>query len=151
MATDHPEPGERASRGPGDADFDRLAAARYVLLTTFRRDGTPVATPVWTVVDGDRLLVLTGAASGKVKRLRREPRVLLAPCRARGQRTGTDVEGRAHLLPADVGPAVLQGLADRYRLQFHALRLGEGLLRRLRRAPAPQEAFLELRVTGGAG
>ncbi|MFN8074621.1 MAG: PPOX class F420-dependent oxidoreductase [Kineosporiaceae bacterium] len=62
-----------------------LATEKYVRLTTFRRDGTPVATPVWVVGDGEDLLVCTGAASGKVKRLRHTPRVLLVPCDGRGK------------------------------------------------------------------
>lgn len=57
-----------------------LADARFVSLTTFRRSGERVSTPVWVGRDGDALVVLTPAGSGKVKRLRRDPRVELAPC-----------------------------------------------------------------------
>ncbi|MFM7508351.1 MAG: PPOX class F420-dependent oxidoreductase [Actinomycetota bacterium] len=64
------------------ADIDR---ARYVSLTTFRRDGTPVATPVWIVRHDDGWACTTGSASGKVKRLRHTSRVEVAPCDARGR------------------------------------------------------------------
>jgi PPOX class probable F420-dependent enzyme len=57
-----------------------LADARFVSLTTFRRSGERVSTPVWVGRDGDSLVVLTPAGSGKVKRLRHDPRVELAPC-----------------------------------------------------------------------
>ena len=57
-----------------------LASNKFVRLTTFRRDGTPVPTPVGVVRDGDRLLVITDASTGKVKRVRHTPRVLIAPC-----------------------------------------------------------------------
>jgi PPOX class probable F420-dependent enzyme len=57
-----------------------LADARFVSLTTFRRSGEPVSTPVWVGRDGTSLVVLTPAGSGKVKRLRHDPRVELAPC-----------------------------------------------------------------------
>jgi PPOX class probable F420-dependent enzyme len=57
-----------------------LADARFVSLTTFRRSGERVSTPVWVGRDGDALVVLTPAGSGKVKRLRRDPRVELTPC-----------------------------------------------------------------------
>ncbi len=50
--------------------IDDVAGERFVSLTTFRRDGTPVATPVWIARDGDALVVTTPADSGKVKRLR---------------------------------------------------------------------------------
>ncbi len=67
-----------------------LAEHRYVLLTTFRRDGTPVATTVWLVPDADTVLVITGARTGKAERLRHTPRLLLAPCDARGVRRAGD-------------------------------------------------------------
>jgi len=57
-----------------------LADARFVSLTTFRRSGERVSTPVWVGRDADALVVLTPAASGKVKRLRHDSRVELAPC-----------------------------------------------------------------------
>ena len=65
--------------------LDTVGAGKYLSLTTFRADGTPVATPVWLVRDGDVLRVLTGAASGKVKRLRNNPSALVAPCDMRGR------------------------------------------------------------------
>ncbi len=57
-----------------------LADHRFVSLTTFRRSGAPVSTPVWVGRDGDALVVLTPAGSGKVRRLRSDPRVELRPC-----------------------------------------------------------------------
>jgi PPOX class probable F420-dependent enzyme len=57
-----------------------LADARFVSLTTFRRSGEPVSTPVWVGRDGASLVVLTPAGSGKVRRLRRDPRVEVRPC-----------------------------------------------------------------------
>ena len=57
-----------------------MADARFVSLTTFRRSGEPVSTPVWVGRDGGSLVVLTPADSGKVKRLRADPRVEIRPC-----------------------------------------------------------------------
>jgi PPOX class probable F420-dependent enzyme len=57
-----------------------MADARFVSLTTFRRSGEPVSTPVWVGRDGTSLVVLTPADSGKVKRLRHDPRVEVRPC-----------------------------------------------------------------------
>jgi uncharacterized protein len=57
-----------------------LADHRFVSLTTFRRSGAPVSTPVWVGRDGESLVVLTPAGSGKVKRLRHDSRVELRPC-----------------------------------------------------------------------
>lgn len=96
--------------------LDLLARGKYLQLTTFRQDGTPVSTPVWLVRDGDSLLVITQAESGKAKRLRRSTRVRLAPCDARGRPTGPSVDGTAELLD-DAGTAAAAALiARRYGL-----------------------------------
>lgn len=70
-------------RTPGD--LDAVAAHRYVSLTTFRRSGEPVATPVWVARDGGELVVVTVDPSGKLKRLANDPRVQLRPCDMRGR------------------------------------------------------------------
>ncbi|MFI1382113.1 PPOX class F420-dependent oxidoreductase [Embleya sp. NPDC020886] len=85
-------------RGP--ADLDRLAAGKYVLLTTFRRDGRAVGTPVWVFRDGDALGVWTARDSGKVKRIRNGGRVTVTACDARGRTGGEAVPGHASLLDA---------------------------------------------------
>ena len=76
-----------------------LAAQRTISLTTFKRNGTAVSTPVWVVSDdGKRLLVWTGGGTWKAKRIRRDPRVLVAPCTFRGRERGPRVKGTARIL-----------------------------------------------------
>jgi uncharacterized protein len=60
----------------------------YCRITTFRRDGTAVGVPVWQAVGGDRIYIFTEAASAKVKRLRRDPRVEVTTCDMRGNLDG---------------------------------------------------------------
>lgn len=72
-------------RPDGDSTLDEVAAHRYVSLTTFRRSGAPVSTPVWVARDGGELVVVTVDPSGKLKRLDRDPRVELRPCDVRGR------------------------------------------------------------------
>ncbi|HYC00613.1 MAG TPA: PPOX class F420-dependent oxidoreductase [Candidatus Limnocylindrales bacterium] len=67
------------------AALTRLAEEPYSSLATFKRDGTPVAVPIWHAVADGRIYMFTEAASVKVKRLRRDPRVTLAPCNWRGE------------------------------------------------------------------
>ena len=100
--------------------------ARYVSLTTFRRDGTPVATPVWVAQQGDELRVLTGRSSGKAKRLRHNSRVLLAPCDMRGRVTGDVVEGTARLQDDAETAVTLRLIRRRYGLQARLLYWWEG-------------------------
>ena len=72
-----------------------------VLLTTRRRDGTPVGTPVNIAVDGDRAFVRTWDTAWKLKRIRNNPEVEVAPCTARGRRTGSAIRARARVLEGD--------------------------------------------------
>lgn len=72
-------------------DLIALAAEDFVSLTTFRRNGVGVPTTVWVARDGDRLVVTTGADSGKVKRIRNNPAVTLR----RSDRAGKVAPGAA--------------------------------------------------------
>ena len=85
-----------------------------MLLTTFRKDGTPVPTPVWVVRIGDELRVWTIRDSGKVKRIRRSGRAQIAPCTIRGKPRGLSIDATARLLPDSEAPAVLNALAAKY-------------------------------------
>ena len=76
-----------------------LAGERYISLTTFKRDGSAVSTPVWVVSDdGRRLLVWTGAGTWKAKRIRRDPHVLVAASTMRGRERGQRLEGSARIV-----------------------------------------------------
>ncbi|SDD39685.1 PPOX class F420-dependent oxidoreductase [Rhodococcus tukisamuensis] len=78
--------------------LSEIGAAKYVLLTTFRKDGSAVATALWAAPDGDRLLMWTVTDSYKVKRIRRNPRVTVGACDVRGNPKGEPVEATAVVL-----------------------------------------------------
>ncbi|MEY2845777.1 MAG: hypothetical protein RL076_1323 [Chloroflexota bacterium] len=59
--------------------FDALANQQFMNLITQRKSGADVSTPVWFVQEGDRLYVMTGSNAGKVKRIRNNPHVQVAP------------------------------------------------------------------------
>jgi PPOX class probable F420-dependent enzyme len=123
-----------------------LAGSRYLSLTTFRPDGTPVATPVWTVGDGGVLYVWTGEQTGKARRIRHSPAVLLAPCTARGTETGPQVQASAAIVPAAGRPEIWRLFEAKYKLQLRAVVLS-GRLRRMLRRPAaaePERVYLEI-------
>ncbi|MBV9010508.1 MAG: PPOX class F420-dependent oxidoreductase [Pseudonocardiales bacterium] len=82
-------------------ELDRLATEKYLLLTTFRKDGRGVSTPVWAAQYGEELVVRTLAHAGKVKRIRRNGTVQVAPCDIRGRARGQSVPGHARLLDPD--------------------------------------------------
>ncbi|MEV0806526.1 PPOX class F420-dependent oxidoreductase [Micromonospora sp. NPDC050200] len=110
-------------------DLDRLAAEKYLLLTTFRKDGRAVPTPVWAVRDGDTLAVWTAADSGKVKRIRRDGTVTLAPCDVRGRPLGTAVPGHAVLCSPQESDRVRDLIKRKYRLLGRLSLLGSRLRR----------------------
>ena len=83
------------------ADFQTLAGAKYILLTTFRRDGTPVSTPVWHVVVDGVAYASTGENVGKVKRIRRSPDVTISACTLRGRPLGPTFAARARILSGE--------------------------------------------------
>lgn len=91
---------------------------KYVSLTTFRRDGTPVSTPVWFVAENGSLLVETDGDSYKVKRIRHNDNVTVAPCNAMGRVAGDAVAAHAAILPADEVPRVECLLHHKYRLDY---------------------------------
>ena len=82
------------------SEVERLSSGNYLLVTTFRRDGTPVPTPVWVGRDGDELIVWTRSDTGKVKRVRNNAGVELAECDLRGRPRGAPVKGTARILDA---------------------------------------------------
>jgi PPOX class probable F420-dependent enzyme len=93
-----------------------VRAHKRALLVTYRRDGTPVPTPVWAAEADGRLYVRSERASGKAKRLRRDPRMLVAPCTVRGKPLGAPFEATARMLSAAKEPHAERVLASRYGL-----------------------------------
>jgi PPOX class probable F420-dependent enzyme len=101
-------------------------------VTSFKRDGTGVATPVWFVSDGARLLAFTDLHSAKVRRVRRDPHVLVAPCRVNGTLRGEPVSAHASVLTAvEDLERVRQLLLARYKVSYRVVmgfyRLGRRL------------------------
>ena len=89
---------------------------KYLSLTTYRRDGTPVSTPVWFVEEDGRLFVITAAHSYKAKRLRRNPAAMVAPCTARGVPQGDAVPVEVEFLSPDKHARVDRLMAEKYRV-----------------------------------
>lgn len=91
-----------------------IADAKYVQLTTFRKDGTAVATPLWACRDGADLVMWTVTDSYKVRRIRRDPRVLVQACDVRGKAvSGPEVVGTAEIVD---GPPIAQLIKRKYGL-----------------------------------
>jgi uncharacterized protein len=96
--------------------FAPLSTSKYMLLTTFRRDGTPVGTPVHVVVEDGVAFFRTWDVSGKAKRLRHTPTVRVAPSKLRGGRLGADLPATAVLLEGEESQQAAEKLAQKHPL-----------------------------------
>jgi hypothetical protein len=94
--------------------FEALQGFKYCQLVTFRRNGTGVRTPVWFALDGGRLYVKTEDPSGKVKRIRNDGRVRVAPCSVAGRDLGPELDGVARILGPSETPHAETVLRRRY-------------------------------------
>lgn len=114
-------------------DLDALFPGRYLSITSFKRDGTAVATPVWFVSDGARLFAFTDLHSAKIRRIHHNPRVLVASCWANGKLRREAVEARAEVLTDTRDLERIQTLLlERYKISYRVVMLFYRLGRRLR-------------------
>jgi uncharacterized protein len=93
---------------------DALASSQYVVVTSYKRDGTPVATPLWVVGDGEAVAVWTPRKAYKVRRIRRNPAVTVAPCTFGGNPLGPALPGRAEILDRTGTDRVRAALKRKY-------------------------------------
>jgi uncharacterized protein len=100
-----------------DGSFDSLRGHKYGLLVTFKRSGEGVPTPIWFGIDADgRLYVRTGRDVAKVRRIRNNERVRVAPCTVRGKPLGPPVEAIARVLPPEEEARAEAALSSNYGL-----------------------------------
>jgi len=98
------------------ASWEPIRRARCLALTTYKKDGTPVTTPMWVAVDGNRILTTSDFDAWKLKRIERNPRVRLAPCTIRGRVTGDFVDGRARVMTEAETQEAIAGKKRRYAM-----------------------------------
>ena len=115
-----------------------------VLLTTFRRNGEGVGTPVHLVVDGDRAVFRTWHTTGKVKRMRANPHVTVAPSTFRGEPTGPAIDGRVRELTGEGAGRAARLLSGKYPVLHR-------LIPRMHRLMRRRTVHDELRVDDGEG
>jgi PPOX class probable F420-dependent enzyme len=99
-----------------------IGSAKCISLTTFKRDGSRVSTPIWfNVIDG-KIFVTTETGAWKAKRVANNPNVEFAVCTQRGRVTGQTFGGTARVLPPIELPAVVAAKKRRY-LAFRLIHL----------------------------
>jgi uncharacterized protein len=101
------DPGAFAVPASRPGDLDALRRNKYAVLVTFRRNGDPVPSPIWFGLDGGRAYIRTGADSWKVRRIRNDPTVLIAPSDRKGRPKGPGIEAVARILPPEEHPRAI--------------------------------------------
>jgi PPOX class probable F420-dependent enzyme len=114
-----------------------LEGHKYVSVTTYRRSGEKVSTPVWFVFREGHVYVWTAATSGKVKRLRNNPKVAMAPCEMNGKPLGPFFEGTASISRDDSSPELRKAFKSKYGLLL-------SLSRTFSRGSDKNQVFLEI-------
>jgi uncharacterized protein len=89
---------------------------RYISLATFRKSGVAVHTPIWFAEFDDKLYFMTNSKLGKVKRIRNNPQVTIAPCTIQGKITGPAFPATARQLPPEESARVRQAIKAKYWL-----------------------------------
>ena len=122
-----------------------LEGEHYISLTTLRRNGMAVATPVWFVTLDDRVCLYTGASTGKLKRIRANPRVTVAPCTLRGDVTGPTIVGTASIVSdqAEIR-RIIAALGKKYGWHYHLLMWYSSITSRFRRGPKGSWAYIAI-------
>jgi PPOX class probable F420-dependent enzyme len=128
-----------ANAKPGDT--------RYIALTTYRRDGRPVTTPVWSVPLDGKVYVVTARSAGKTRRVRATGRVRFAPSNSSGRRLlGAWQEGRGRVVEDEPRRReALAALQRKYGWQMWVAMLVSRLRRRHH-----DRVVLELTPAGGS-
>lgn len=125
--------------------FAALARASYVSLMTFRASGEGVATPVWFAAIDHTLYLFTFPSAGKVKRLRRNPQVTIAPCTLNGKVTGPTIPAHARVVTDPAEAARAQAAqARKYGLIYRLYNGYYGLVRFLKRRPPQPSVWIAI-------
>ena len=123
--------------------FNALSKQEYLNLETFRKNGQGVKTPVWFVLDSDTLFVRTIANSGKVKRVRSNHQVNIAPCKVDGTPLGDWISAQAREVKDEATSRKVDKLLDqKYGLKKKLFALAAVLGRR-------QYTVLEVKTSQG--
>lgn len=96
------------------ADVSQLANESYISLETYRKNKESVKTPVWFIVNHENVYVVTKENTGKVKRIRHNSDVRIAPCNFRGKITGDWIHGQARLVSSNEQDDIIKKRNEKY-------------------------------------
>jgi len=94
--------------------LEQFLDQKYINLETYKKDGTPIRTPVWFVIDKNLIYVITRDNTGKVKRLRNNQNVRIVPCSFKGEPKNEWVKGAAEKITGDEADKVIKLRKKKY-------------------------------------
>jgi hypothetical protein len=96
---------------------------KYINLETYKKDGTPIRTPVWFVVDNDLIYVITRDSTGKVRRLENNSDVRIVPCSFKGEPKNGWVKGKAEKIAGDTADKAIKLRKKKYGMSARLIGL----------------------------
>ena len=94
--------------------LEELIDQKYINLETYKKDKTSVRTPVWFVIDNDRICIMTKEGTGKVKRLKNNQNVKIAICSMKGEIKNDWINGMAKILVGDDAEKIIKLRKKKY-------------------------------------
>ncbi len=123
---------EETARGTEREGVSQLVGQKHLAIESYRKNGEAVRTPVWFIERNGTLFVRTDRDTGKVKRIRRNPRIRVAPCTIRGKPRGDWISAEARFAGAEEAEKAYQLLKQKYGLQYRLIRF----IGKLQRGPS---------------
>jgi uncharacterized protein len=124
--------------------YDWIQHHQYVSLTTFKKSGQRVPTPIWFATAGGKLYMYSELNAGKMKRIRNNARVEVAPCTARGKVIGPAVTGTAIAMTAEKGVFVHELLNRKYTWKKRIFEFGASIPEKLGIRKGNPEGYIEV-------
>ena len=103
--------------------LDQFLDQKYINLETYKKDGTPIRTPVWFVIDNDLIYVITRDSTGKVKRLRNNHDVRIVSCSFKGEPKDEWVKAKAENITGDEADKAIKLRKKKYGMSARLIGL----------------------------
>ena len=103
--------------------LEQFLDQKYLNLETYKKDGTPIRTPVWFVIGNDLIYVITRESTGKVKRLKHNQDVRIVPCSFKGQSKNEWVKGKAEIITGEEADKAIKLRKKKYGMSARLIGL----------------------------
>ena len=103
--------------------LEQFLDQKYINLETYKKDGTPIRTPVWFVIDNDLIYIITRDSTGKVKRLKNNQNVRIVPCSFKGESKNGWIKGKAEKIAGEDADKVIELRKKKYGISARLIGL----------------------------